>query len=235
MIIELLYTRDCPHFRKARRLIHDTIKSLGLDIPLKKTEVRNEEEAQQLVFPGSPTIRIDGEDIEPDTAYPGGNSCRTYFNGTHLPDKDVVKCAIAHAAGLKTILFVCTGNAVRSQIAEAVVNHFLGDAWVAFSAGIIPMEVNPSVVKVMQEIGIDISQQKSKHVDVFRNCHFDRVISLCHDADAICLTFPTTQERDRIIFHDPASTYGLAFGSLHLYRNLRDEIRKILLKRLGDR
>jgi hypothetical protein len=68
MNIELLYTKDCPNFRKARRLIHDTIKSLGLNVPLRKIEIKDEDDSKKCSFPGSPTIRINGEDIEPETA-----------------------------------------------------------------------------------------------------------------------------------------------------------------------
>ena len=74
---------------------------------------------------------------------------------------------------------------VRSQMAEAVVNHFLKAKRVAFSAGFLPLEVHPMVKKVLQEIGIDVSSQKSKHLDTFKDVKFDQVISLCSDADGV--------------------------------------------------
>jgi arsenate reductase len=233
MNIELLYTKDCPNFRKARRLIHDTIKSLGLNIPLRKIEIKDEDDSENYSFPGSPTIRINGEDIEPETANARGLTCRVYSNGTGLPNKEILKCKIAKAAGIKIVLFVCTGNAVRSQIAEAVVNHFLKDRWVAFSAGIMSMEVNKNVIKVLKEIGIDISKNRSKHIDIFKNCSFDRVLTLCSDADRFCLNYPDYNEKDTIIFHDPI-TSGFGFGQLSLLRKLRDEIKKTLIKHLED-
>lgn len=230
MNIELLYIKGCQNFKKTRKLIHDIIRSLALKISLRKIEIQNEDDSEKYSFPGSPTIRINSEDIEPETAGATGRTCRIYNNGTGLPDSEVLKCKIAKAAGLKTVLFICTGNAVRSQIAEAVVNSFLKDRWVAFSAGIIPMVVNKDVIKVMQEIGIDISNSKSKHVDIFRNCSFDKVIILCSDADRFCLNYPDYSEKDTIVFHDPISTYGFGFGQLTLLRKLRDEIKKILIK-----
>jgi arsenate reductase len=233
MNIELLYTKDCPNFRKTRRLIHDTIKSLGLNIPLRKIEIKDEDDSKKYFFPGSPTIRINGEDIEPETASATTLICRIYSNGTGLPDKEILKCKIAKAAGIKTILFVCTGNAVRSQIAEAVVNHFLKDRWVAFSAGIMSMEVNKNVIKVLKEIGIDISKNRSKHIDIFKNCSFDRIITLCSDADRFCLIYPDYNEKDTIVFHDPI-TSGFGFGQLSLLRKLIDEIKKTLIKHLED-
>ncbi len=233
MNIELLYIKDCPNFRKVRRLIHDTVGSLGIKISLRKIEIESEDDSKKYSFPGSPTIRINGEDVEPETASATALTCRIYNNGTGLPDREILKCKIAKAAGIKTVLFVCTGNAVRSQIAEAVVNHFLKDRWVAFSAGIMPMEVNKDVIKVMQEIGIDISKNRSKHIDIFKNCSFDRIITLCSDADRLCLTYPVYDEKDRIVFHDPISA-GFGFGQLSLLRKLRDEIKKSLIKHLEN-
>ncbi len=234
MDINLLYIKGCPNFRDARRLIHDTLKSLGIKTPLKKIEIKSDDEAKKHSFPGSPTIGINGEDIEPETAGITGMICRIYSNGTGLPDREVLKCKIAKASGFKTVLFLCTGNAVRSQIAEAVVNHFLKGAWAAFSAGIMPMAVNPDVIAVMKEIGIDVSGSRSKHVDLFKNCRFDRVITLCSDADRLCISYPVHDEKDRIIFHDPLSSYGFRFGSKKLYRKLRDEIKEIIIKHLEN-
>jgi arsenate reductase len=234
MELELLYAKGCPSFREARKFVHDTVKSLGLRITLKKIEIKNESDLKRYSFPGSPTIRINGKDVEPDTAQASGLACRVYSNGGNLPDRDVLKCTIAKAAGFKTVLFVCTGNAVRSQIAEAVVNHFMNGTWVASSAGIMPLAINPDVIKVMKEIGIDMSGQRAKHIDVFRNCHFDRVITLCSDVDNACLNYPVADKRDCIIFHDPTSSYGFGFGSKGLFRSLRDDIRKTIIAHLEN-
>ncbi|MCL4457511.1 MAG: arsenate reductase ArsC [Nitrospirae bacterium] len=238
MNIELLYIKDCPNFKPARRLIHDIIRSFGkpisLGMKLRKIEIKDSNDAEKYLFPFSPTVRINGEDIEPETAKTTGLACRIYRNGTGLPDRDVLKCKIAKAAGLKTILFVCTANAVRSQMAEAIVNHFLHNEWIAFSAGIMPMEVRKGVAEVMKEIGIDISMNRAKHIDLFKDCAFDRVITLCSDADRLCINYPVHDERDRIIFHDPVSTYGFRFGHVSALRKLRDEIKEILLKHIGD-
>ncbi len=234
MTIELLYIKGCPNFRDARRLIHDTIKSLGTKTPLRKIEIKNEDDVKKHSFPGSPTIRINGKDIEPETAHSAAMTCRIYSNGRGIPDREVLRCKLAKAAGFKTVLFLCTGNAVRSQIAEALVNHFLKDKWAAFSAGIMPMAVNQDVIAVMKEIDICISDSRAKHVDLFRNCRFDRVITLCSDADRLCISYPVHDEKDRIIFHDPSSSYGFRFGSKKLYRKLRDDIKKIIIEHLEN-
>ncbi|MBI5233811.1 MAG: arsenate reductase ArsC [Deltaproteobacteria bacterium] len=149
-------------------------------------------------------------------------------------DDEVSRCRTAGASGLKTVLFICSGNSVRSQIAEALVNHYLKDRWAAFSAGFMPMEVNRNVIKVMAELGIDMSGRWAKHIDLFKDCSFDRIITLCSDADGMCLNYPVHEEKDRIVFHDPVTSYGFMFSSLSLYRDLRDEMKKKLIGLFGE-
>lgn len=145
----------------------------------------------------------------------------------------------AKADGLKCILFVCTGNAVRSQMAEGLINHFLGEQWAAFSAGVIPMDVPKNVVKVMHEIGIDIGSHRSKHVDVFRDRGFDRVVILCSDVDRICPNLPDCGVTDHLTFQDPLSSSlmadGFFFSMKATFRQLRDEMKKALLEYMKDK
>src|SRR3990170_2440197 len=96
---------------------------------------------------------------------------------------DRERFADAKARGFKTVLFVCTGNAARSQMAEAIVNHRLGDVWAAFSAGTIPMMVHPMAAAVMTEKGIDMKGKSAKHIDSFQECAFDLVVLLCSDVE----------------------------------------------------
>ncbi len=230
--IELLYIKDCPHFKKTKRLIHDTTRSLGLNIPLKKIEIKTEDDVRLYSFPGSPTIRINGEDVEPDTANEEGLVCRVYKDGTGLPENNVLKCKIAKAAGLRTILFVCTGNSVRSKMAEAIANHFFSDKWAAFSAGTIPMKTNDYVIKALQESKIEVNDRKSRHIDVFRNCSFDRIVVLCSDVERMCPNYPYHGQIESIIFHDPLS--GYRFGSIQAYIKLREEMKKMIFRYLAE-
>jgi arsenate reductase (thioredoxin) len=135
----------------------------------------------------------------------------------------------ARTEGRKTVLFICTGNAVRSQMAEALVNHYLRDRWEAFSAGFLPLKVHPQVIKVMKEIGFDASSQESKHLDVFQGVAFDKVITLCSDADAVCAYYPDMPEWTHIPFEDPALHLAGAFGGTGLFRGLRKEMENKLL------
>lgn len=231
MEIELLYTKDCANYKSTKRLIQDTLEELKVKHTLKETEIRTIEEAEKHSFGGSPTVRINGKDIEPENrGEAAGLMCRIYANGTGMPDAEVLRFKIAQASGLKTVLFVCTGNSIRSQMAEALVNNLFDRQWAAFSAGILSTGVNPNAIKVMKEINIDISDKRAKHIDIFNNCTFDKVITLCSDADRICLVYPVATEKELMVFHDPLASFGFGVGSIVSFRNLRDKIKLKLLK-----
>ena len=140
----------------------------------------------------------------------------------------------AKAEGRKTVLFICTANVVRSQMAEALVNHFLKDKWAAFSAGFLPLEIHPMVKKVLQEIGIDPSSQKSKHLDTFKGLKFDQVITLCSDADQVCAYYPGLTEWSHVPFQDPLLTYRISFGGKGLFRELREKMKRTLIPYLEE-
>ncbi|MBI5846520.1 MAG: transglycosylase SLT domain-containing protein, partial [Nitrospirae bacterium] len=121
---------------------------------------------------------------------------------TEKAKHELIRYRAARDVGISTILFVCTGNAVRSQIAEGIVNHFYQDRWAAFSAGTMPMEVQKDVIRVMNEIGIDLAGHWSKHVDLFMDCTFDRVVILCSDAGTRCPDFSYAGRKDQMNFDD---------------------------------
>ncbi len=156
------------------------------------------------------------------------------LNFSNHPDPELIRYQKARAEGRKTVLFICTANVVRSQIAEALANHFLKDRWAAFSAGFLPLEVHPMVKKVLYEIGIDVSSQKSKHLDTFKEVKFDKVITLCSDADKVCAYYPGLTEWEHIPFQDPALSHPSIFGERGRFRKLRDEMKEILIQRLKD-
>jgi arsenate reductase len=122
------------------------------------------------------------------------------------------------------ILFLCTGNSCRSQMAEALVNHQLGHRAWAFSAGTNPRPVHPLAVKVMQEMGIDISQQRSKPVEMFSGETFDLFITLCDRANENCPLSFEGQRRLHVGFADPAEKTGTEQDVLAEFRIVRDAI-----------
>lgn len=117
------------------------------------------------------------------------------------------------------VLFVCTGNSCRSQMAEAWANHLGAGLVEAYSAGVYPVGVAPLTVEVMAEAGVDISHQRSNSVDEFVGEEFDYVITLCDNARELCPYFPGEGARFHWPIDDP---YRLGLDD---YRRARDEIR----------
>jgi len=126
------------------------------------------------------------------------------------------------------ILFVCVHNSARSQMAEAFLNHLAGDRFEARSAGLEPGELNPLVVEVMQELGIDISGNQAKDVfEMFiRGEMYSYVITVCDGANAErCPIFPGIVSRLHWSFNDPAAVQGTHAEKLAAIRIIRDAIR----------
>jgi arsenate reductase len=128
----------------------------------------------------------------------------------------------------KRVLFLCTGNSCRSQMADGIVNHDFAGRIDAFSAGTEPHGLNPRAVQVMDEIGIDISSNSSDHLSRYQDQSFDYVISLCSDADKQCPTFFGGVRRLHMPFDDPPKATGTSAEVLAVYRRVRDEIRQQL-------
>jgi arsenate reductase len=125
------------------------------------------------------------------------------------------------------ILFLCTGNSCRSQMAEGWARHLKGDVIEAFSAGIEPHGLNPNAVKVMSEVGVDISNQRSKRVDELKDVAFDYVVTVCDHAHESCPLFPGKTKVVHVGFDDPprlARTAKTEEEALAHYRRVRDEI-----------
>ena len=125
------------------------------------------------------------------------------------------------------VLFLCTGNSARSLMAEGLVNHFLGDQWEAFSAGTKPAGyVHPLAIQAMAELGIDISAQRSKSVDEFREAAFDLIVTVCDDAARSCPVWLGKGKRTRLGFPDPAAATGSENERPEVFRRVRDGLRQ---------
>ena len=122
------------------------------------------------------------------------------------------------------VLFICTGNSCRSQMAEGFLRHLAGDSFEVFSAGTDPVGVNPNAVLVMAEKAIDISGQQSKGMKPFLGHHFPYVITVCDRANERCPIFPGMMKRLHWSFEDPAHATGTEMEKLAVYRRVRDEI-----------
>lgn len=138
----------------------------------------------------------------------------------------------------KRILFLCTGNSCRSQMAEGLINHDFSGQVRAFSAGTEPKGLNLKAVQVMAELGIDISKNTADHTSQYEGQPFDFVITLCGDANEKCPLFFGGVHRTHIGFDDPPKTIGSEEEVMNVYRRVRDEIREkigvYLCQAIGD-
>jgi len=126
------------------------------------------------------------------------------------------------------VLFLCTGNSARSQMAEGYLRQVAGDRYEVCSAGIEPKSLNPLAAEAMAEIGIDISHQKSKDVRIFLGQYVPYIITVCEDARERCPIFPRTYKFLHWSFDDPAAAKGTHDERLAVFRRVRDGlIRKI--------
>ena len=122
------------------------------------------------------------------------------------------------------VLFLCTGNSCRSQMAEGFLRHHAGDRVEAASAGTNPVGLNPSAVAVMREVGIDISSHASKHVDSLVEELFTDVVTVCDSAKESCPTFPSETNKLHWSLEDPAQAEGSEEERLAVFRRVRDQI-----------
>ena len=128
-----------------------------------------------------------------------------------------------------TVLILCTGNSCRSQMAEGLLGSIAGDSLKVVSAGSKPAGyVHPLAVRVMQEIGIDISGHRSKPLDEFLRQPVETVISVCGNADEACPVFPGQLNRHHWAFDDPAQAAGTGEEQLAVFRRVRDEMKRVL-------
>jgi arsenate reductase len=128
----------------------------------------------------------------------------------------------------KKVLFLCTGNSCRSQMADGLVNHDFAGRIEAFSAGTEPHGLNPKAVQAMAEIGIDISGNSSDHISKYEGQSFDYVITLCGDANEKCPLFFGGVQRLHMGFADPPKATGTDAEVMAVYRRVRDEIRRTM-------
>lgn len=126
------------------------------------------------------------------------------------------------------VLFLCTGNSCRSQIAEGWARHLKGNIIDAYSAGIRPIGVSPRAIKVMAEAGVDISAQISQRLDEFYEIDFDYVITLCDNAAEHCPVFTGQTKVFHKPFEDPYFASGNEDDILETFRNVRNDIRKLI-------
>jgi arsenate reductase len=123
------------------------------------------------------------------------------------------------------VLFLCTHNSARSQMAEGLLRDLAGDRFEAFSAGTEATHVRPLAIRAMDEIGVDISGQESENLDRYIREPFDYVITVCDDANEACTFFPGARERLHWSLEDPSKAEGSEEERLAVFRSVRDRIK----------
>jgi arsenate reductase len=133
------------------------------------------------------------------------------------------------------VLFVCTSNSARSQMAEAFLRKYAGDEFEAYSAGIRPQGIAPYTVRVMEEVGISLEGHGSKHVDEYiGKIDFDYLITVCADAEEQCPFFPGVGKRIHWDFEDPVAQIGPEEEKLQKFREVRDKIERRIKEWLSE-
>jgi len=125
----------------------------------------------------------------------------------------------------KKVIFICTGNACRSQMAEGLLRHMAGDKFEVYSAGSHPSRLHPASVAVMAEWNIDITHHTSEPINVYLETGIDIVITVCDNAQQICPTFPGNVKRIHWGLDDPYHGWGAKPEDLLPYREIRDELK----------
>lgn len=227
--IEILVTPGCPHAGAAEALVREVVDRLAPEAELSRTVVTDLAEAEQLAFPGSPTIRIEGEDLEGPAAGPAAFACRRYDNGEGVPADWLIESRLIRALEPKHLLVLCVANSARSQMAEGIARSLAPAGVQVSSAGSEPSRVNPFAIQALDEIGIDASSHRSEGTDDVaagvergETPPVDAVITLC--AEEVCPVWLHDAARAHWPHPDPAGVSGSDEQILDSFRHVRDEL-----------
>jgi arsenate reductase len=224
--VEVLVFDGCPHAEAALHLACAVAQRLGPGIAVERVDVDTPEKAAELGFLGSPSIRVNGADLEGKTASAGRLCCRTYEDGSGVPSEWLLEAAVLRALSPRGVLFLCVANSARSQLAEGIARAVAPPEVSVWSAGSQPTRVRPEAIAALAEIGIDISGYRSKSVAEIAAAQVDTVITLCGEEE--CPVFLGKARRLHWGLPDPAAVAGDGSARLEAFRQVRDELRRRL-------
>lgn len=218
--VEVLITQDCPHGQASIDRVEEVLARLASGTAPLVEVVRDRDQAMVLGFPGSPTVRIDGRDLEGTAAGPPAFACRRYGEeGT--PPVWMIEAGLLRALGPKHILFLCVANSARSQMAEGLARQLAPEGVRISSAGSVPTQIRPQAIQVLGELGIDAGGQFSKGTEDIE-ASVDAVITLC--AEEVCPVWLEDAWRVHWGLPDPAAATGTEEEQLQAFRDVRDEL-----------
>jgi arsenate reductase len=224
--VEVLVFAGCPHAEDALKVTHGVVARLAPGAAVERVDVNTPEQAERLQFPGSPTIRVNGVDIEGQSNASGRLACRTYENGMGTPSEWQIEAAVLRALHPRGVLFLCVANSARSQLAEGIARALAPSGVTVWSAGSQPTRVRPEAIAALAEVGIDISGHRSKHVSEIPAEQVDTVITLCGEEE--CPLFLGRATRLHWGLPDPAGVSGSDAERALAFRRTRDELRRRL-------
>jgi arsenate reductase len=224
--IEVLVFDGCPHAAAAIQLAHTVAERLGPGITVARLDVDTPEKAAEAGFLGSPSIRVNGADIEGKSAAAGRLCCRTYEDGSGAPPEWLLEAAVLRALAPLGMLFLCVANSARSQLAEGIARSLAPPEVTVWSAGSQPTRVRPEAIAALAEIGLDISGHRSKSVSEIPAAEVDTVITLCGEEE--CPVFLGKARRLHWGLPDPAGAGGSDAERADAFRRTRDELRRRL-------
>jgi len=222
MKIEVLVFQGCPHANEAFALTESVVRNLAPQAEVKMVFV----EVGLLPregFYGSPTILVNGRDIEGKKGASCGLTCRLYEGGKGVPPRWLIETALLRALEPRNILFLCVNNSARSQMAEGIARKLLSPEIAVWSAGSEPTEVRNEAITVLGEIGIDISHHRPKSLGEIPVDKVDVVITLC--AEEVCPLFFGKVTRLHWPLEDPTKL-EIEEERLQAFRMVRDELYK---------
>jgi arsenate reductase len=222
--VDVLVFDGCPHAEAAIRMAHAVAERLGPGIAVERVDVNTPEQAARLGFVGSPSIHVNGVDIEGRSGA-GRLSCRMY-DEAGMPPEWLVEAAALRALAPRGLLFLCVANSARSQIAEGIARALAPPGVTVWSAGSRPTRVRPEAIAALAEIGIDISHHRSKAVSEIPAAQVDTVITLCGEEE--CPVFLGEARRLHWGLADPAGVGGSEADRAGAFRHTRDELRRRL-------
>jgi arsenate reductase (thioredoxin) len=225
MKVQLQYFEGCPGHLPTRALIQAILTDLDVPADLEEIDVTSSEPATSIGFCGSPTLSVNGRDIEDRTDAIVGMGCRVY-DGKPVPARWLVEAAVIRAIKPKKLLFMCVQNSARSQLAEAIGRHLAPEGVEVISAGSQPAFVRPQAIQVLEEAGISADGLVSQAVDDVDTSGVEVVVTLC--ADEVCPLYLGKAHRLHWGLDDPAKVEPEQ-AKMEKFRAVRDE----LLKRLA--
>lgn len=208
--VEILVTENDPHASAAMERVNHVLASLAPGTSPRLSTVRDPDEALALGLSGSPTIRVNGENLD-----------GRRYGSREIPPAWLVEATILRALGPRHILFLCVANSARSQMAEGIARSLAPANLRISSAGSEPTQIRPEAVQVLRELGIDPSGQHSKGMDDVGD-GVDAVITLC--AEEVCPAWLGKAWRLHWGLPDPAAVEGSDEERLQAFREVRDEL-----------